>query len=137
VRELPRPFVLLRRYDSLGESGGPRNSTPQGLPKTFSASRPGFSFEELAELGKEAGGIHRRQDHDELTRGLIGDVDEGVRIAARHADYVACSGLETATIDLEEITALENTEDFRLMMTVHRRPEAGSIYRFDDGESSV
>jgi hypothetical protein len=68
---------------------------------------------------------------------MIRYIKEGVSRAARNADDLSGLGTEAMTINLKQIGAFHDTENFSLVMTMQWRSEAGGVYRLDYGHRAV
>src|ERR1700721_3130332 len=95
-----------------------------------------FAFaHDLAESDEKTLSVHCRQDHHELARRFVGDIEERMSCATRHAEHVARSRLETLTIHLEQVASFEDPKDLRLGVPVERWTESGRIGCLNYGES--
>ncbi len=122
---------------TLTESGGPRNSQPQGLPKALRVSIVGWP---LAKTSASSEKKRRASIAGRMRMNWFAGLSvmlTSMRRASRDADDLTFADLDTLAVDLVEVTAGEYAEDLGFGVAMERRTEAGSVRGLDNGDGIV
>ena len=85
-------------------------------------------------LREEGHRIKGRCYKDILPGGCSGHVNEAMCCATRNADNITRLGKEASSVDLVQIASLDDAKDFRLPVTMLRRPLSRRVNCLDEAE---
>ena len=91
-------------------------------------------LQNLAESKQKALRVHAGQHHHQLTGGLVGDVDKGMRIPSRYTDQVPGSSFKVPAVYLVQMSTFQNSKYFGFAVPMERRTESRRVGSLQDSE---